>query len=450
VLPNANFIIRKNAILDIGDEKGCGHAEIICHPGSYVHFEDSADIKFWKIPGDTNDIHLFYIAVNPPGLHIPAHAGIERSVLNMLVNTDNIALGASGPICGVAQIKPDWGINNRDWGFANFAYPKAWAYISKDSFCKNECPEINFDRMLNDVKRSITFCRIDTDYSVIPYQPIFDTCVVPQKPHINTNSNGDLCDTLLPLKNIAFCDLPIKTPNHWYRITLTSTNDCNQTDTKTLYYFVIPDIHTNFSLPQTACPNNIVAIDLSDSNSYKLREKTRWHVHLIDKNETEISAKKINYGGDWEYLKQSYPDTFTFPNFKWIGGYSYAVSYTATSRNCGDTIIWDTINVFPGANIILERPTVYAQPLAGAISVKLHGYTSSIDSFKWEPTTWLDSANSLTPISTPLDSITYVLTTYKDNCMATDTAYIKYNKYANAGHNDTLCIDSQPLKSTFY
>jgi hypothetical protein len=38
--------------------------------GSYVHFEDSADIKFWKIPGDTNDIHLFYIAVNPPGLHI--------------------------------------------------------------------------------------------------------------------------------------------------------------------------------------------------------------------------------------------------------------------------------------------------------------------------------------------------------------------------------------------
>ena len=442
VMPYGSLIIRKNANVDIGDEKGCGYAEIICHPNSYVQFEDSANIKFWKKENDTNDIHVFYISVLPS--LTATHAGIEPSMSTMLTNVDAIPFGTAAPICNVAQIRAGYGINNRDWGFTNFALPKAWASISQDTFCPGQCPTIDFDRMLNDTKRSIKFCRIDTNYSVSPPEAIFNTCIYPDIKGGNGGAigGGDLCDTLQYIGPLTICNTQIDDPGKWYRITLISYNDCGQMDSINLYYYNQHVLDPSFSLAQTGCPNNIQAYENSDSISRKYREKTIWHVHLIDTTNTNLFAPQIQYGGDWEYDNLAFPNTFTFPNFKWIGGFYYAISHTVSFKGCGSKIVWDTVFVAPGANIVLRRPMTYNQTISGNRSVQLKGYVSNADSFNWNPTTWLDSTTSLTPISTPNDSITYILTAYKDGCTARDTAHIKYNRYANAGYSDTLCFDS--------
>jgi hypothetical protein len=399
VMPNGSLIIRKNAIVHIGDEKGCGYAQIICHPNSYVQFEDSADIQFWKIENDTNDIHVFYISVVPQTT--ATHAGIEPNMANMLANVDYIPVGTAAPICNVKQIRAGYGINNRDWGFANFALPKAWAYISQDTFCPGQCPDINFDRMLNDTRRTIKFCKIDTNFNVNPPQAIFDTCINPFVPGYFNTPYPDMCDTLKPIPPLSFCDPLLTQPGKWYRITIIVYNDCGQMDSMNLYYYNQPALNPAFELAQIGCPNNIKAFEYASANN--LRQKTRWHVHIVDTNETNVLAPKIQYGADWEYDYQNYPDTFTFPNFKWIGGFIYAVSHTISTHRCGDTTVWDSIIIIPGAKIKLSRPTAYALPISTNNSIQLNGYTSTADSFTWSPNTWLNRTDTLSVISTPTD-----------------------------------------------
>jgi hypothetical protein len=74
--------------------------------------------------------------------------------------------------------------------------------------------------------------------------------------------------------------------------------------------------------------------------------------------------------------------------------------------------------------------------------VQLHGYVNSADSFSWSPPTWLNRTDTLVVISTPEDSISYVLTAYQGSCVAYDTSFIKYNRVANAGLEDTVCYTS--------
>ena len=135
------------------------------------------------------------------------------------------------------------------------------------------------------------------------------------------------------------------------------------------------------------------------------------------------------------------PSTIGFGDYFFKGGRTYLVSLTI-SNPCGTISVYDSITIPLGVSITLERPTAYAQIVSGATSVKLKGFITEADSFHWEPTYWLDSITSLTPISTPLDSVTYILVAKKGTCTASDTAHIKYNRYANAGYADTLCFDS--------
>lgn len=56
----------------------------------------------------------------------------------------------------------------------------------------------------------------------------------------------------------------------------------------------------------------------------------------------------------------------------------------------------------------------------------------SIDSFFWNPTTYLSCTNCLDPIATPEDSILYVLTLIDNNgCIVTDSIYIRIFRPAN-------------------
>jgi len=441
VRPQGTLIIRKNAVIDIGDAKECGYGLIICYDDSYIHFEDSADIKFWKIEKDTNDKHKFFIFIKPPRPLVPAHSGIESSIASMLATVDsNIHVGTSVSICNITQIKPDYGINNREWGWVNFAKPKAWAYLPKQTFCPGECPEINFDGSLNNTNFSVEFYRVDSNYSVSPVDTILKQVANPYSYSGGATSD---CDTLTDIPILKICHDSLTVRNKWYKVKIKVKNDCGDKDSVDIYYFMLKDIDAGFTINSIACIDSVIAIENIDSFTHFNREKTKWHIHYIDTaSPLGIYTKKIQYGGDWEFSGIVYPDTFTFPDFKWVGGFYYAVSHTVSFKGCGEKIVWDTIFVAPGANIVFGRPMTYNQTISGNRSVQLKGYVSNADSFNWNPTTWLDSTNILTPISTPDDSITYILTAYKDGCVATDTAHIKYNRYANAGYADTLCFDS--------
>ena len=446
IKPYASFIIRKNAKLDIGDAKSCGHAEIICEPNSYVHFEDSADIQFWQMK-DTNDIHLFYISLKPQAT--AAHAGIEPAMLDMLLTTDHIidtSIAHAEPICEVAKIRAAYGINKRDWGFGNFIKPKAWAYMANDTICPDECLYVNYDRMLNDVKRGITICQIDTIYNATNYNIIYTGCYSPAIPGGNmgmTASSGDGCDSIKNSKPISFCDLNAQIPGKWYRIFLSSYNDCDQLDTMKLYFIRMPRLLPDFTMADTGCTGigSVTADENNDWNSRHFRDITKWHVHVIDSAAPNYLLQSVQYGGDWEYEKGAFPNTFTFPNFNWIGGFRYAVSHTIGTRGCKDTTMWDTIMIVPGAYIQASKPTVYAEPIAGATSVKLQGYIRAADSFTWTPNDWLNRTDTLSIISTPHESVSYILSAYKGACVARDTISIRYNELSNIGTNDTLCYN---------
>jgi hypothetical protein len=135
------------------------------------------------------------------------------------------------------------------------------------------------------------------------------------------------------------------------------------------------------------------------------------------------------------------PDTFDFPGFYFKGGRKYIVSFTYLN-DCGTVTKEQEVEIPTGALITFERPTVYANPVHGARTVQLHGYVNSADSFSWSPPTWLNRTDTLVVISTPEDSISYVLTAYQGSCVAYDTAFIKYNRVANAGLEDTVCYTS--------
>ena len=445
IKPYASLIIRKNAKLDIGDAKSCGHAEIICEPNSYVHFEDSADIKFWQMK-DTNDIHLFYISLKPQAT--AAHAGIEPAMLDMLLNTDNIidtSIAHAEPICEVAKIRADYGINNRDWGFGNFIKPKAWAYIPKDTFCPGECPIIIYDRMLNDVKRGITICRIDTDHIAMPPQIIFVNCYVPNIPGGNigsTYSSGDACDTLQNSKPITLCNPIIGDPGYWYRVFLSSYNDCDQLDTMKLYYFNMPAITPEFTLPDTGCTGkgSVLAYENNDYNSYYFRQKTKWHVHVIDGSAPNVYVQQVQYGGDWEYLKGAYPGTFTFPNFTWVGGFRYAVSHTLSTSGCRDTTMWDTIMIVPGAHIKAVKPTLYDNKIGDVHEIQLDGMIKNATSFTWSPSLGLNRTDTLSVLCNTNEDKTYTLSAYYGSCVEHDNVTIRHNTASYLGTNDTICM----------
>jgi hypothetical protein len=132
------------------------------------------------------------------------------------------------------------------------------------------------------------------------------------------------------------------------------------------------------------------------------------------------------------------PDTFNFPNYYFKGGRKYLLSFTIIDA-CGTVTVEKEVNIPTGAYVELSRPTVYANPIHGARSLQLNGFVNTADSFSWQPATYLNRTDTLNVISTPSDSIYYVLTAYKEACVSYDTAFIKYNRVANAGLQDTVC-----------
>lgn len=440
VKANGSLIIKAGAFVQMGDSGTCnqGWGEIIAEPGAYVHIEPDAHIEYRRTIGDTVDRNMFIIP-SASGL-AKANEGVQYAMKTILQN-DTILPSPplaffTYPICGLDTTTP---IINREWGYTNFGKPYATFQARKDTLCPGEPLHIKLNRILNDARYKITVCRMDSilirdiqtgsNYWV-------DTCLV----------DTIVQDTIYP---DPVCKEPRNTPEDWtyyfnpgtlHRVTIEVWNDCGDLDDSIAYIYTAlpPDVTIN--VPETACEGFGT---LNASVSVIHNQVYNYALEITEKLDTSsITYKK---GALSETYSKSYngllPSTINFNDYFFKGGSTYLISLTI-SNDCGTYSVYDSVTIPLGAGIKLTRPTAFASPITGATSVQLIGTVLNADSFRWEPNIWLDNATVLNPISTPTDSITYVLIAKGGACTATDTAHIKYNRYANAGYSDTLCLDS--------
>ena len=329
-------------------------------------------------------------------------------------------------------------VYNNPWGYAGFMPPVPNIHLQKDTLCPGEPLVIDLRRVLNDKSFWFEVCKVDSFWYNNTKGASYwkDTCIIDTIP----------ADTIDP----EVCRPPHQTPDVIYyyfkttslhRITIRITNDCGLNRDSIAYIFVQDTPSFSFDVPATACAGigNVLATTSADFTGDYM-----WDVNILDTSGgmpfvcNKNQNNSITYHADFT---GTLPDSFNFPGFNFLGGRKYLISL-GVSNNCGTLRKYDTLDIPVGAYIVLERPKAYSLPVNGATQIQLHAYMSAADSFRWEPNTWLDSASSTTPISTPLDSITYVLIMHSGTCLASDTAHINYNRYANAGNNDTLCFDT--------
>ncbi|MFZ4797404.1 MAG: T9SS type A sorting domain-containing protein [Bacteroidia bacterium] len=436
---NGSLIVKAGAFLQIGDSGTCssGWGEIVAEPGAYIHIEPDAHVEYRRTAGDTVDRNLFLI---------PTQAGLDKAyegvhyVIKSILQTDSILPDTSlpfftYPICGLDTTCP---IINKEWGYTSFGKPMAVFQAKNDTLCPGEPLHIKLNRIVNDGRYQIKVCRMDSFAVSSPLGGFTwqDTCIM----------DTIVQDTIPP---DPICKEPRNAPEDWtyyfapgtlHRVTISVWNDCELFDDTTAYIYAATAPDVEIAIPATACEGvGTFTANLVDHHPTPVT----YAIEVTEKPDT--NSIKLSKGILAKTYTQSYygllPSTIGFGDYFFKGGRTYLVSLTI-SNPCGTTSVYDSISIPLGVSITLERPTAFAQIVSGATSVKLKGYITEADSFHWEPIYWLDTATSLTPISTPLDSVTYVLVAKYGACTATDTAHIKYNRYANAGYSDTLCFDS--------
>lgn len=441
------LVIKAGAKLLIGDGRKCSYASIMVYPGAYVHIEDEAHLEFFKIVGDTQDRHVFFVSKLPTDAS--AIKGVAPSIANLL-HTDTILTGSETPVelCDLYTVTPDHGIANREWGFSNILKPKAHIWVPNDTICQGECLLIDFSASLNDPIRSLEVCRIDTIFGLASEVCFGSMRIEGMQLTQGYNESSECYYSEASLKMFPLCNY-IDSGNAWYKIVVKVENHCGIEDTQSVYFFVAKKPSALLALADTlACSGygTVKAYNWSLVNA----EKATYHVHVIDTTQYQDGDEnRFFYGADWELFNLHYGDSFEFPDFKWQGGFNYAVSLTQYGW-CGESnTSWDTINIQPGAVILASTASVYSNPL-GPGALQLQGFVGNADYYTWSPTTDLDNPYILNPIATPSDTVTYVLSAFKGSCEAHDTLFVKHNSLAFAGLADTICAGESVILGTSF
>jgi PKD repeat protein len=435
VKSGGTLILKNGSFLQVGDSKTCGKGQLIVEPGASVYIQPAAHIEFFKKIGDTLDRHL----INIPSTVSP---GVNYAIDSLLIADQIIdSIFIAYPICKLDSIMSP-AVYNNDWGYASFMPPVPNIKLRKDTICPGEPMVIDLKRILNDNKFSFEVCRVDSYWvkaqgGQVGYWK--DTCVL----------DTILIDTIDPER----CYPPNKsgdrlvfyfTTGSLHRVTISAGNDCGLQIDSVRYVYVRDTPNFEFTLPSTACSGfgNVKAIITQGyTGSYS------WDIDVIDTAGGMPFIYNMNQKAFLNYHKEftgTMPDTFDFPDFNFLGGRKYQVSLSVIN-DCQTLTKVDTIVISAGSYIQLEKPTLYANPIHGARQVQLHGYISEADSFRWEPSTWLNRNDTLVVISSPEDSISYVLLSFSGSCLASDTVFIKYNHVANSGIDDTVCYSNSKV-----
>lgn len=432
VKQNGSLVIKDGAFVQIGDSGTCGWGEIIAEQGAFIHIEPNAHIEYKSTIGDTTDRNMFVLG---KGLNNAAYPGIYFLVDTVLkLDTVMPIHYTSVAICALDTVNP---VKNKYWGYTNFAKPLATFTARNDTLCPREPLHIKLNRILNDAQAQIKVCRMDsmllTDRNGGTYWQ--DTCI-----------EDSIIVDLIPPDPV--CKPPRQMPDEWTyyfkpnslnRVTISAVNDCGMRHDTIAYIFASDTPRFYIDVPDSVCEGvSPLAIRLYDYNPIPVKYSIAITEFFADSQSLVIGSNKPApiYSYDGFGLL---PDSFVVNDYYFTGGRKYLVSLTILNE-CLSFDAYDTVSVPSGVFIKLSRPTVYAAPINGGTSVQLNGYISVADSFRWEPTTWLNRTDTNVVISAPEDAINYVLIAKYGQCTSTDTAIIKYNHVANAGINDTLCF----------
>jgi len=431
VKQNGSLVIKNGAFVQIGDSGSLGWGEIIAEQGAFIHIEPLAHIEYKSTIGDTIDRNLFVLG---GGNNNAAFAGVYY-LIDTILKLDTVLPihYTSVDICALDTINP---VKNKYWGYTNFAMPLATFSSRNDTLCPREPLHIKLNRILNDAQAQIKVCRMDsmllTDRNGGTYWQ--DTCI----------EDSIIVDLFAP---DPVCNPPRLMPDEWTyyfkpnslnRVTISAINDCGMRHDTIAYIFASDTPKFYIDVPSIAC-EGIENIYVNVINNTYLPVKYTWEIfEEIDTTKifNEQSKSKRHFSNSFIGIV---PDSFNFPGFYFKGNKKYSIILTV-NNSCLSTSSSGLLNIPVSAEIELSRPTVYAAPINGATSFQLNGYITIADSFRWEPVTWLNRADTNVVISTPEDAINYVLIAKYGGCTSTDTAFIKYNRVANAGLNDTLCF----------
>lgn len=450
-----SLVIKAGAIVEIGG-KYSGFGEIIMEDNSNLCVDSGAIIRFYADSADTTDDNRFYIMLHDfisgspdviPSLYktqIRIQSNIEQKLMS-----DGIIPGTGeecqDPCEDFSYIMPPYGIYNRQWGYANFATPFATFTVAGDTLCPGDSVTIYMDKVLNEAQYKIKVCHLDSNgmEGNCSLNPADTTYAF----EIDELWPGDP-QGCLDLKRIPQKLKFILSDSGWYRIQVTVLNECGVShDTlKNVYVPALPNVV--FSIPDSSCPGyGTVIADGSSSNSYINHNEHRWTVLLITPDSiVEQVGETVNYASDWELDSSHVSSSFSFPGFKWIGGFKYAVGLTVKGW-CGQITKWDTISIPLMVLIEARYATNYIDPL-GNSSFQLQGIVEGATSWSWTPEDYMNYPDSLNPIVSPPDSIAYILTGNSASCSISDTIIIKHNNMAYAGVDSTICGGDTILMGT--
>lgn len=413
------LLVRRGAILEIGGNEGSGpfaFGEVIAEEGSYVCIEDGSDIHFFADTGwvDTFDNNIFFVNLNA---YLPTVAGVNTLGGRGKFAGDSIYGGSEcRAFCDVKIYHPPHGVNNREYGWCNFSEPVSMFYM-RDTMCEYEQPVIKGKRSLNE-----TWHRAEMRH------------------------NGSLLYSKESHPDSARVD-EIKMPAFpgpgAYSFTLIARNDCAETDTLVRNVIVPDSAYAVFTLSDTSICNGTgnLTVNGTASVSNLSTVKHLWFVQRIDTVGGDSLSPVFtteDYSQEWLFDKAAVDSNFSFPDFYWQGGHRYAVGLTVFGF-CNDSTYTDTINVPLSAGIsVAARPGVFSDPL-GPSALQLNAWVRGASSWSWSPTTGLFPSNSLTPLATPDNDVTYVLTAVNGSCTAKDSVIIKRTHFTYAGDSRIIC-----------
>jgi hypothetical protein len=433
IRPGGTLLIKAGATVIIGDSSCISNrGELLADNGAYVCIEEGANMFFFNDIDSTNfyntdtlDRHIVYIAMpdslghggaipgrNPAGgrnKFIPSKDGVPGTW----------SAGACLDFCALIFKNPPYGVNNRPFGWCNVGLPRA-LFTAPDTLCIGHQYNIDGTPSLNETGYSILLCKYDTGSRTC--MSIIDSIV----------DNGDNC--------LSYRYLFTPTESGYYRTRLIVHNDCSQTDTFSKLLYVPPSPVAYFTAPDSICPGvGVLSANGSLSASYLPRCKHRWTVEPLfeDTDNIDLLNDTSVVIRDWTIDSTAVSSAFGFPGYKFAGGMKYLISLVVKGW-CKDSIWNDTVWVPLKVSINLEHATSYENPI-GPTPVRLIGIVKNAQSWSWSPTDYLDTATSLTPVTTPPGPIVYVLTGTLNGCSLTDTITISYNRMANAGEDRGIC-----------
>lgn len=439
VKSGGTLLIKSGAKLLIGGINTNGVASILVEDSAYLCIEEGANISFYDLKDEYLEDNYLQVIFSPQ-----PHASYE----DVNIYSANGIFNSGGrfenstclSLCNIGVGNNPYGINNVNYGWSNFIKSKA-EILGDSLFCTNEEIVFKANRTLN-----------ETEYYIKKYI------------YLDTISNFFLLDSSYNIGRVS--NIYGRDEIGQHKIILIINNDCSYKDTIEHIYYVVDTPISIFILDTNNICSGYSKIIANGSNSSM--GKHTWSVERIslyeeDNYDLEAELDEYDDEGDesgwseeWTF-NGSVDSGFTFPGFKFEGGYRYVVSLTV-ENSCGNSATSsDTIIVGTGVDLFyydestskhVKSDTIIFHFIDPSLSaIKLRGFARQSSRVVWYDEYWnilldIDPSNPYLDGSTLVinnnSNMKYYCVAIGPTCSDTDSVYIRVNSFniiSNAGTN---------------